>query len=416
MKQVTDLWSGRDIADFANEALKAVTAGTATDWGLASAIESPIPPITLGGGIPDPDTLPREELRDANARALAMVDDSSLRYGGAMGLERLRTQLAERYTRDRGLAVDASHFILENGSAGAIDAVCAALLQAGDVIVVEAPTFSGTLRTFRGKGAEIVAVDIDDEGLLTDQLEAAIDTAEAAGKRVKFVYTISNFHNPTGITMSLQRREELLRIAAEHSAFVLDDDAYGEIHYGEPPPTALSALSGGYGVITVGTFSKIIATGLRVGWVHARPEVIELVSRMRMDMGNSALLHYMLSEYIDNGQLDDHVDKMRTVYAEKMDILASALTEFAEPYLTFTRPKGGFFLWLKLQDGLTAAAVQRAGVQEGVVFPVGRAFFPSREEHGGEHIRLAYSWTSTDDLRESAKRIARACARAAEDS
>ena len=169
-------------------------------------------------------------------------------------------------------------------------------------------------------------------------------------------------------------------------------------------------------MITVGTFSKIIATGLRVGWVHARPEVIELVSRMRMDMGNSALLHYMLSEYIDNGQLDDHVDKMRTVYAEKMDILASALTEFAEPYLTFTRPKGGFFLWLKLQDGLTAAAVQRAGVQEGVVFPVGRAFFPSREEHGGEHIRLAYSWTSTDDLRESAKRIARACARSAEDS
>ena len=413
-KEVTGLWSGRDIASFANESVKAISAGTATDWGLASAIESPILPITLGGGIPDPGTLPRDELRDANARALAVADDAPLRYGGAMGLERLRAQLAKSYTRDRGLPVDASHFILENGSAGAIDAVCAALLNARDVIIVEAPTFSGTLRTFRGKGAEIVSVDMDDDGMITEQVEQAIETAEAVGKRVKFIYTISNFHNPTGITMSLQRREELLRIASQHSVFVLDDDAYGEIHYDEPPPTALSALSGGYGVITVGTFSKVIATGLRVGWVHARPEVIEVVARMRMDMGNSALLHNMLAEYLDDGRLDDHLDQMRAVYAEKMDTLSSALTEFAEPYLTFTRPKGGFFLWLTLQDGLTAAAVQRAGIQEGVVFPVGRAFFHDREDRGGEHIRLAYSWTSMDDLRESAERLARACARAAE--
>ena len=412
--EVTDLWSGRDIASFTNSAVKAISAGTATDWGLASAIDSPIPPITLGGGIPDPATLPRAALRDATARALDVEDDGPLRYGGAMGLERLRTQLAERYTRDRGLPVDASHFILENGSAGAIDAVCAALLEAGDVVIAEAPTFSGTLRTFRGKGAEIVSVDMDDDGLITSQVEQAIEAAEAQGKRVKFVYTISNFHNPTGITMSLQRREELLRITAKHSAFVLDDDAYGEIHYGEPPPAALSALSGGYGVITVGTFSKVIATGLRVGWVHARPEVIDVVARMRFDMGNSAVLHHMLAEYLDGGRLDDHLVQMRALYAEKMDILASALTEFAEPYLTFTRPKGGFFLWLTLQEGLTAKAVQRAGVQEGVIFPVGRAFFADREDHGGEHIRLAYSWTSKDDLRESAARLARACARAAE--
>jgi DNA-binding transcriptional MocR family regulator len=167
-------------------------------------------------------------------------------------------------------------------------------------------------------------------------------------------------------------------------------------------------------VITVGTFSKIIATGLRVGWVHARPEIIEVVARMRFDMGNSAMLHHTLAEYIDGGRLDDHLEEMRLLYAEKMDILASALTEFAEPYLTFTRPKGGFFLWLKLQKGLTAEAVQRAAVQEGVIFPIGRAFFPEQKESDGEHIRLAYSWTSKDDLREGAERLARACARAAE--
>ncbi|MDP6605254.1 MAG: PLP-dependent aminotransferase family protein [Dehalococcoidia bacterium] len=412
--EVRDLWQGRDVLNFANEAVKAMSAGTATDWGLAAAIESPIPPVTLGGGIPDPATLPREDLSEAAARALGVEDDGPLRYGGAMGLERLRAQLAERYTRDRGLPVDASHFILENGSAGALDAVCAALLDAGDVVITEAPTFSGTLRTFRGKGAEIVSVGMDNDGMRTDEVGELADRLAAEGKTIKFIYTISNFHNPMGTTMSLSRRQELLRIAARHSAFVLDDDAYGEIHFGEAPPPALSALAGGYGVITVGTFSKIIATGLRVGWVHARPEIIEVVARMRFDMGNSAMLHHTLAEYIDGGRLDDHLEEMRLLYAEKMDILASALTEFAEPYLTFTRPKGGFFLWLKLQKGLTAEAVQRAAVQEGVIFPIGRAFFPEQKESDGEHIRLAYSWTSKDDLREGAERLARACARAAE--
>ena len=408
-------WSTRDIISLANQNAMAMSAGTATDWGLSSAIDSPITPITLGGGIPDPGTLPRADLIAASERALSIEDDGPLRYGGAMGLERLRDQLAERYTRDRGLVVDAEHFIIENGSAGAINAACTALLEVGDVVICEAPTFSGTLRTFHGHGADVVAVGMDNDGMLTNELAETMDRVAAEGKTVKFVYTISNFHNPTGITMSLERREELLRIAARHSAFVMDDDAYGELHFETPHPPALSALAGGYGVLTVGTLSKVIATGLRIGWVHARPEIIDVIARVRFDMGNSALLHHTLSQYLEGGRLDDHLTKMRAIYQEKMDILSAALTEFAEPYLTFQRPEGGFFLWITLQDGLTAQAVQAAGVQEGVIFPVGRAFYPEGKETDGQHIRLAFSWTSKDDLRESARRLAQACARAAGD-
>ena len=398
-------WSTRDIISLANQNAMAMSAGTATDWGLSSAIDSPITPITLGGGIPDPGTLPRADLIAASERALSIEDDGPLRYGGAMGLERLRDQLAERYTRDRGLVVDAEHFIIENGSAGAINAACTALLEVGDVVICEAPTFSGTLRTFHGHGADVVAVGMDNDGMLTNELAETMDRVAAEGKTVKFVYTISNFHNPTGITMSLERREELLRIAARHSAFVMDDDAYGELHFETPHPPALSALAGGYGVLTVGTLSKVIATGLR----------IDVIARVRFDMGNSALLHHTLSQYLEGGRLDDHLTKMRAIYQEKMDILSAALTEFAEPYLTFQRPEGGFFLWITLQDGLTAQAVQAAGVQEGVIFPVGRAFYPEGKETDGQHIRLAFSWTSKDDLRESARRLAQACARAAGD-
>ncbi len=412
--EMARFWQGRDLLALANSAARSMSVGTITDWGLAAAIESPIPAVTLGGGIPDPDTLPRQELLDAMRRAVAAADDSPLRYGGGMGYEPLRDALAERYTRDRGMLVEADHFMLTNGSAGAIDAVCSALLAPGDVVISEAPTFSGTLRTFRGKGAEIVAVSMDGEGLDTDELDATMQRLASEGRTVKLIYTISNFHNPTGFALTLERREALLRIAGEHGAFVLDDDAYGELYFGDGPPPALSALAGGHGVITVGTFSKMIATGLRVGWVHAQPELVELIARVRFDMGNSPLLHHTLAQYLDGGRLDGHVAKMRALYAEKLEILAGALTEFAEPYLTFQRPQGGFFLWLQLQEGLAAEAVQRAGVQEGVIFPVGDSFFPDGKEPegGGEHIRLAFSWTAKEDLREGAARLARACARA----
>ena len=412
--EVARLWSERDPADLASDAARHLTEGTTTDWGLSGRAQSTIPTISLGGGIPDPDTLPRAELLDAMRRALAVDDDSPLRYGGGMGYEPLRAGLAERYTRDRGLPVEADSFMVTNGSAGAIDLVARTLLNPGDVVISEAPTFSGSLRTFRGCQAEIVPVAMDEHGLRTDELETTMLRLASEGKTVKFIYTIANYHNPTGVALSLERRHELLRIASEHGAFILDDDAYGEIYFAERPPPALSALGGGYGVITVGTFSKIMATGLRVGWVHARPEVITLISRLRFDMGNSPLLLHTLARYMESGQLDEHLDRMRPIYAKKLDILASTLREHGEPYFTFVQPEGGFFLWVRLREGLTVDAVQEACLHEAIACSSGRAFFPDRRDADGEHLRLAYSWTAMEDLRAGAERLVRACARAAE--
>jgi 2-aminoadipate transaminase len=412
--ELAQLWSTRDLDELTSEAAQYLSAGTATDWGLSTRIQSPIPPVSLGGGIPDPVTLPRIELQEAFGRALATEDDGPLRYGGGVGFEPLREILAERYSRDRGLPVTPQHFTLTNGSAGAIDLACAAFLSPGDVVVSEAPTFSGSLRTFRGRQAEVVAVGMDHEGMRTDELEATMERLAQEGRRVKFVYTISNFHNPMGAAMSLRRREHLLRIAARHGALVLDDDAYGDIYFGEVAPTALSALSGGHGVITAGTFSKSIATGLRIGWVHAEPEVIERCTRMRFEMGNSPLLHRMLYEYMKDGELDRHLERMRALYHDKLEALSSALHEHCEPYLSFKKPAGGFFLWATLHHGLTASAVQEAGLEEGVSFPLGQAFFPDRHDHTGEHIRLAFSWASVEDLREGARRLGRACERVAD--
>jgi 2-aminoadipate transaminase len=410
---LTRLWADRDLTSMLGGAARAMNAGSATDWGMPAPVDAAPPPITLGGGIPDPGTLPRSDLLAALGRVLEAPDDGPLRYGGALGYEPLREAIAARSARAWGVPLGAEHVMLTNGSAGAIDVICSTLIDAGDVIVVEAPTFSGSTRTFRGHGAEIISVPVDRDGMDVDALAPVLARLAAEGRRAKLVYTIANYHNPTGATLSLPRRHRLLRLAAEHGALVMDDDAYGEIAFDEGRPPSLAALAGGRGVITVGTFSKVIATGLRVGWILTDPALVERMVTVRFDMGNSPLLHRMLAEYMAGGRLDAHVAEMRPIYASRARALQDALREYAEPYLTFVPPRGGFFLWVRLQDGLTAPAVQRAAMEEGASFPVGHAFFAERGAEGERHIRLAYSTRPEEDLREAARRIGRACERVA---
>ena len=412
-EELAELWSQYDLDDLSSEAVRFVTAGTPTDWGLPSDVQSVVTPIVLGSGIPDPITLPREGLIEAMARAVDAVDDTPLRYGGAFGFEPLRELLAERYTRDRWYLVTADQFLLTNGSAGAIDQIAATLISPGDVVISEAPTFSGSIRTFRGHQAEVHTVPMDDDGMVVDELEPLINDLERQGKTVKIIYTIASFHNPMGVTLSAERREQLLRIAAKRGIFIVDDDAYGELWFEEASrPQPLSGMAGCHGVITVGTFSKIIATGLRVGWIHATPDFLDRVVRVRFEMGNSPLLHAMLYEFSKDGGLDRHIKESRKVYARKVNILANALREYCEPYLTFRKPGGGFFLWVDLAEGLGGGAVQRAAMEEGLIAPAGLSFFPDRRDTG-HHIRLAFSWVPEDELREAARRLARACEKVA---
>lgn len=412
------LWAGRDPEALLSSGARELSSGTATDWGLpasAWALASGGGAISLAGGIPDPSTLPKAALLEALGRALTSDDDGALTYGGGLGFEGLRDQLAERSTRELGLPATASGFMLTNGSAGGIALVSSALLDRGDIVVSESPTFSGTMRTFRGHGARIVTVPVDEDGCRTDALAEVLASLEAEGRRARLIYTIANFHNPTGASLALARRRELVRLAAEHGALLLDDDPYGEIHFDEARPPSLAALAGGRGVVTVGTFSKTIATGLRVGWVQAEPGLIERFTRMRFDMGGSPLLHRLVAGFIESGAYGAHVARLRPLYARKAEALQRGLREYAGPCVDFRAPRGGFFLWVRLREGLDAAAVQREALREGAVFPVGSAFFPDREqrEDGGEYVRLAYSTASAEDLDEAAARIARACERAA---
>ena len=405
-----EAWGERDVSDYVSAGVREMTAGTATDWGLAgAAAPSDVRPIALGGGVPDAATQPREELLAAMQRVLAGEDDAPLVYGGPIGYEPLRAEIAAFFARGHAEPLTADHYLLTNGAAGAISSVCSALLDPGDVVISEMPTFAGSLRTIRGHQARIVGVGMDAEGIKLDAVEAALDQAAAEGKRVKLIYTQPTFHNPTGLTMSLERRLDLIRLACERGIFLLEDHAYSELYFDEPPPPTLSELSGCQGVFTVGTFSKVIATGLRVGWVQAQPNWIEALVPARFDMGNSPLLHRMLHEYMVNGSFREHVEEMRGIYRKKAQTLMEGLRDFGEPYFDLTPPGGGFFLWLRLLDGVDPIAVQRAGIGEALMFPHGRVFYPNGETGDDpEAVRLAYSWTPLSDLEEAAQRLGRA--------
>ena len=411
-------WDARRPEDYQARRLRQLNAGTITDWGLSGdGLQAKRRPISLAGGIPDAASQPKEALVEAMRRALAVSDDSPLVYGGAVGYEPLRAEIGRFFGRDHADIPGADHFLLTNGAAGAIDVVCAGLLDPGDVVITEVPTFAGSLRTLRGHQATLRGARMDDQGMCLDDVEAAIVQARRDGLRPKFIYTIPTYHNPTGSTMSVQRRLDLVALAAREGVYILEDTAYAEICFTPTRPVSLSAVAGGRGVITAGTFSKVIATGLRVGWVQAEPEVIELLLPARYDMGNSPLLHRMLHEYMISGEFAEHVEEMRALYARKVRTISEALRAGGEPYFDFTIPEGGFFLWLRLREGLESRAVQAAGFEEGAIFPPGVVFYPGGEIDGDpEAIRLAYSWTDPDDLAEGAARVVAACARAASGS
>ncbi len=383
------------------------------DWDPPEGIKAKQNPIEMAIGIPDSDTLPKQGFLESAQRVISAPGEAAYIYGFGMGYTKLRAQLADRYTRLKGLPVTEDWFQLTNGSSGAIDLICRTLIDPGDVIITESPTYMGTLRNFRGVLAEIHSVPVDSDGLQIDALKEKILDLSKRGKKIKFIYTISTYQNPTGGCLSLARRIELLKIAAEHDILILDDDAYGDLYFNTPPPPALSALSGGYGVITVGTLSKVLATGLRIGWIHGEPRLTALMGKMRFAMGLNQIMVRLISDYLTDGTLDRHIDTVRKLYAEKMQRLCDSLHYFADDFLEFNPPGGGFYLWLKLKDGLSATQVWRTAAEEGVSLTRGASFFPQGAPDG-EYLRIAFPWTPMDQLESGAERLAIACRRVAQ--
>lgn len=383
--------------------------------------QSERPQIGFTGGLPDPSLLPADELAAATAVVLRDHANSALQYGGAQGWEGLREWLASHWSGVEGVDLSPAHYTLTNGSAGALLNVCETFCDAGDVAIVEAPSFPGSIRAIRAVTPRLESVPVDADGIDVDALEELLAGLARAGARVRLLYVIPNYHNPTGSTLTLERRHRLLELCDRHGVLVVEDDAYGELPFEDPPPPSLFSLAGGRGVVKIGTFSKIVAPGLRVGWCQALPRTVDALVATRHDMGISPLLIRVLARFAADG-LEQHIPRIRAAYARKCATMLDGLAANCDGRTTWNQPSGGFFVWMTLADEIDALALADAARDEGVVYVSGRVFYAELTAGEGPRsgwgpgdsrfIRLAFSYTAEDQISEGIRRLGAALERA----
>lgn len=401
-----EFWSAENVEEMVSARSKILGAQV---W--AAATPDPRHLISFAGGLPDIPSLPGEALLRAARTVIDREQKEALEYGGTFGPFPLREAIAERSSRIEGIPVTRDHVIIASGSAHAIGMVCETLLDPGDVVMVESPNFPGSMRTIRSFGASQVAIPMDEQGMRCDVLETELQKLADEGKRAKFIYCIPTHQNPAGCTLQLDRREKLLELARRFNTFVLEDDAYGELWFETPPPPSLFALSNGDHGIKVSSFSKIIATGLRMGWIMGPPALVSRIAALRYDMGSSPFLGRVIAEMMRNGDLDRHITNLRRTYLRKLERVEDALAKYTASYATYTRPLGGFFLWLQLRPDINAREVQMAANERGVVIGQGPQYFADGKVTN--HIRLAFSYVAMEEIEEGIHRLGEAMAEVA---
>jgi 2-aminoadipate transaminase len=366
--------------------------------------------ISFAGGLPAPEVFPVDRFQRACRKVLDDNGPASLQYSTTEGYLPLREMIANHLQR-YGILATVDNVMITSGSQQALDLIAKLLINRGDRLLVEAPTYLGALQAFNVFGAEYVSVPTDDDGLRTDLLEEALRSGP------KFMYILPNFQNPSGVTLSLERREELVFLADKYGIPLIEDDPYGQLRYEGDHIAPLVVLDRvnlrrdkGYtlgNVIYLSTFSKTLAPGLRLGWIVAPAEVISKLVQLKQgaDLHTSTFNQMVAYEVARDGFLDEHVKTIRQVYRERRDVMLKALEENFPPEVTWTHPHGGLFLWVTMPEGVNCNEMLNDAVREHVAFVPGDCFYP-REGEGLNNMRLNFSNATPDQIREGIRRLA----------
>jgi 2-aminoadipate transaminase len=377
-------------------------------WGVSVATPRPsmVALYEFGGGYPDPASFPYEGMVEATADMMRAEGAAAMTYGEPQGYRGLRELICHKYELFEKMKADPENIIVANGSGQALALAFGAFVDPGDVVISEAPTFSGSLNTMRRHGPEILDVPVDDEGIVTEAVRERLEGLRRQGRRCKLIYTIVNFQNPAGPSQSLRRRQELVALAHEHDTLILEDDAYGELRFeGETLPP-LYALDRGGRVIRAGTLSKILGAGVRLGWLCAPREMIPAFQGFLFGGGVNPFMSRVATYYL-RSDMEAHVARLIDIYRTKRDAMLRGLDEaLGSTDAVISRPQGGFFLWIRLPSGTNQKILAERAVQARVQYTPGPAFYPNGG--GEEFIRLAFSYESPEKCYEGARLIAQA--------
>jgi 2-aminoadipate transaminase len=360
--------------------------------------------ISLAGGLPDTSTFPPDTFAAVAQRIASESCAKALQYGPTEGLEETKDCISEVMAAE-GMHVDNEDMLVTTGGQQVIDLVTRTLIDPGDVVVTEGPTYPGAVPVFTSYQADVVQIDMDADGMRVDLLEETLDRLDREGRRPKFVYTVPSFQNPAGVTMSQPRRRRLVEIAHERELLVLEDNPYGLLRYeGDPPPPLLS-LDGGIYVMYLGTFSKILSPGIRLGWVVAPPPVLEKINlgKQAADLCTSTLSQLMVQAYFAEGHWRDYVESLTEIYRARRDTMLDALADHFPPQAEWTRPSGGLFIWATLPDFIDTTDLLARALQENVAFVPGEAAF--LDGRGRASMRLNFSGSDEEAIREGIRRI-----------
>jgi 2-aminoadipate transaminase len=365
--------------------------------------------ISFAGGLPAPDVFPVEEFAAACETVLKEWGAEALQYGATEGYKPLREMIA-RHTSRYGISVLPDNIVITSGSQQALDLIGKVFINPGDRILVEEPTYLGALQAWNAYGAEYVTVPMDENGMVTDALENALRSG------VKFIYVLPNFQNPTGVTLSLDRRHQLIEIADRYGVPIIEDDPYGQLRYeGENLPSIVNLDNEfrkngtneyGGNVIYLSTFSKTLAPGLRLAWVIAPSQVIHKLVQAKQgaDLHTATFNQIVAYEVARGGFLDRHIWLIRRVYGERRNIMLDAMEELFPPGVRWTKPQGGLFLWGMLPEGMDTTEIFKVAVERNVAFVPGTSFYALG---GGENtMRLNFSYSNPDQIQTGIERLA----------
>jgi len=358
--------------------------------------------ISFAGGVPSPETFPAERIAEIAARVIVEKRSVALQYGPTRGLPRLCDFVAA-VCRARGIDCAPDDVLMTTGSQQALDLIAHTLLDPGDVVLVELPTYIGGTSSFHARSAELVGVAQDDDGIVPESLAEV-----AARTKPKLLYTIPNFQNPSGRLMTQQRRAEVLRIAAEHDFLVIEDDPYGELLYVREADTlAMKSRDDDGRVIYLGSFSKILAPGLRCGWIVAAPELLSKleIAKQAADLCSGMLDQSIVDEFTAAGELPGQIEKVRAFYRQKRATMLEALEEHFHEHATWTPADGGLFTFVTLRDDIDTAALVPEAISAGVAYVPGAPFFV--DGSGRNTMRLTFAKENDERIREGIKRLAR---------
>ena len=361
--------------------------------------------VEFRSGHPDLALLPSAGLLHATRIVLEREARQALSYGDEQGPACLIKQLCQWIGRMEGAEPPFEQVMITGGSSQAMDMLCMLLMQSGDLALVQSPTYHLALRVLRDHQLELLPIPSDEDGLRVDALEEMLNSLQSQGRQARLLYMVSTFNNPSGVTLKVERRKRIAKLAQSFGLIVVEDDVYHELWYDSPSPPSLYSLAPAGPVIRLGSFSKILAPGLRLGWLLASPEIVQRFMKSGVLDSGGGLGHFtahVVAAFIEFGLLDEQVETLRTKYRQRRDLLIKALERHL-PECHWLKPRGGFFVWLRLPKRVDSSAFLPIAEAAGVSYVPGVYF---HVDGGGErHCRLNFTMISLDELEEGARRL-----------